>query len=153
MYEALPAFNCHSGNKNEKITVCHNGKALCVDHHAADELIKKGSYLGPCEGTTANSKSKSNQVIHETHPNTSTLQAFSISTNKVLFRFSSDISGPVRLDLYDMSGKLVQRLFNGTLQKGTTGQVSYEKQNLAQGVYISVLKTPSGRKQQKIVLQ
>jgi D-alanyl-D-alanine carboxypeptidase len=150
LYAALPDFSCGNPNKKEdKIRLCHNGNSICVSRNAADVFMKKGGYLGDC------SSSQSKPVFQNpvTIPTEKSLVIFpNPATDKVSFSFITDAEGHVSLDLYDISGKLVAHLFNGSLQKNSSRQINIESQNYAPGTYITVLKTASGIRQQKIVL-
>lgn len=40
---------CHAGNSgNQKVTICHGGKSICVDAHAVSAHLAHGDTIGPC---------------------------------------------------------------------------------------------------------
>jgi hypothetical protein len=60
-------------------------------------------------------------------------------SDRLVIHYSTDIATSVRIQVYDLSGKLVKTLFNGKTEKGEH-QVSWNKtdrfgQNVASGVY------------------
>jgi D-alanyl-D-alanine carboxypeptidase len=151
LYAALPDFTSGNPNrKEEKITLCFNNNTISVDRNAAAGFIKRGAYLGDCEmslSRTTGSKSAANDLKNSgsfvVHPNP--------SSGRVQFSFVADETGPITLDLFDADGKWVRTIFKSSLQKGGVHQVVFEKGNLPSGVYIAVLKTTGGVKQQKMV--
>jgi hypothetical protein len=151
LYAALPDFTSGNPNrKEEKITLCFNNNTISVDRNAAAGFIKRGAYLGDCETSlskTTGSKGAANDLKNSgsfvVHPNP--------SSGQVQFSFVADETGPITLDLFDANGKWVRTIFKSSLQKGGVQQVVFEKGNLPSGVYIAVLKTTGGVKQQKMV--
>jgi CubicO group peptidase (beta-lactamase class C family) len=151
LYAALPQFTCGNENREDtKVKVCFNGKAICVDRHAADGFINKGAYLGDCEISNAN------MMERQTSPGDLKTGLFigfpNPSPGRVQFSFVADVTGPMSLQLYDVNGKLVSTMFKGNLQKGTLQLINFDKGKLPAGVYIGALKSATGLKQQKIVL-
>jgi len=154
LYEALPAFLCGNENRKEdKINICFNGESICVDRKAAGGLIKRGAYLGGCsqslpvagkpQAVNIGSKLQENFIM------TATPNPF---TNQLNLSFKLAQSGPVTLGLYDLSGRLVADIFNGTGEKGITKHVIFNAGKLAAGIYISRLQTAGQTIERKIVL-
>jgi CubicO group peptidase (beta-lactamase class C family) len=148
---ALPEFTGGNPNrKDEKITLCFNGKSITVDRNAADGFVKKGAYLGNCEKMEAKVIAKGENV------NTVLKGSFEVSPNpssgQMRFTFAASESGPASLELYDANGKMVSNVFRGNLQKGVVQQMSFAKGNLPAGVYIGYLKTTSGVTEKRIIL-
>jgi CubicO group peptidase (beta-lactamase class C family) len=149
LYAALPDFIAGNENrKDPKLILCYNGHQQIVDRNAADELIKKGAYLGACE---SGDLKKNNQPSNAVSMNNSFAIFPNPSSGQVQFSFIANVNGPVTLDLYDANGKLVRNMYKGSLQKGSFQEVAFKKGNLSAGVYIVSLKTNEGIKQQKIV--
>jgi D-alanyl-D-alanine carboxypeptidase len=149
LFEALPDFiGGNENRKTAKIIVCHNGNSITVDRNAAAVHIRNGAYLGGCEvmpPMPMNSKALAvNQAGFTVYPNPFTHQA--------TLTFKAVQSGPVSIGLYDMNGKMVASLFNGSLEKGTTKQVNILAANLTAGVYFCSMKTAAGVHQQRVVL-
>lgn len=151
LYAVLPDFTCGNEKNESKILLCHNGNSICVARSAADVLIKKGAYLGNCE--SAKFQTGANKARENIFPNSNIFFAYpNPSRSNISFRFKLDSEGPANLHLYDMNGKLVAQIFNGSLTKGTLKQIDFSCQSLSPGTYVSVLKTISGNLQQKITI-
>lgn len=153
LYESLPQFLCGNGNQpDHKILVCFKGKDLCVARQAAAQHIRKGAYLGSCQGTvpTLNNVGKGESVFM-TDDN-----SFSVFPNpsggEVTIRFRSPVDGMVKLELYDLQGRLLQPLYSGNLQKGMYKQVKISAEGLVQGMYICRLQTTGGIVQRKLII-
>jgi len=150
LYAVLPEFLC--GNKNikeDKIEVCFQGKNLCIARVAAPGFIKKGAYLGACDGTLSKSESKP-ALGQQSKQNTITVSPNPF-TNRLTLSFKVTQSGPVSFRVYDLNGKLVSTLFNGNAEKGIVQKVNFDGSKLAAGIYISRLQTASGLTEEKIV--
>lgn len=155
IFEAMPEFTCGYKNKKEdKIIVCFNGNSICIDRNAATGLIAKGAYLGNCQGESA-SASSGKQA--------SSLEVADLSKNNLLaypnpfagnirLSFTPDIAGQYDLSLYDINGKLVKSFYNRIAEKGIAQFVEWNGSNMASGIYIVCLQTPTGIERQKIIL-
>ncbi len=64
--------------------------------------------------------------------------------------FQSPAAGPVRLDLYDASGRRILTLFQATVQAGRRIQVSLPA-SLRSGTYLARLQTPAGTRTLRFV--
>jgi len=58
----------------------------------------------------------------------------------------------VSLELYDLTGKRLQLLYSGSLQKGMYHQVRLRAEGMVNGMYICRLQTPAGISQHKLIL-
>jgi D-alanyl-D-alanine carboxypeptidase len=151
LYAATPSFLC-SDNKNI-IKLCVRNKTVCVSEVIARELIKKGAYLGGCsepvsQPIASSDDSKINSPLQDkliVFPNP-------ISSRSII-SFQSAQSGKVNLSLYDVNGKLITTLFNGTAEKGMHREITIEAGKLNAGIYICRLQSAAGTISQKIILQ
>ena len=66
-------------------------------------------------------------------------------------RFSIPESGPVSLEIYDLSGRHVESLFRGTLERGWQ-EFLWKAEGQASGVYLALLKTNTEIRSTKLVL-
>lgn len=73
-------------------------------------------------------------------------------TEGVRIVFQTDFPGPATLDLYDLRGELVSRLYEGSTSSPEETTVELRGQNLAQGMYLLRLQTGKGATTQKIIL-
>jgi hypothetical protein len=109
--------------------------------------MEKGAYLGACEQALSKLENKqpvgqkSNSITVSPNP----------FTNSVSLSFKAAQSGPVKLSVYDLNGKLVATIFNGVVQKGLFKKVNFDGSKLPAGMYISRLQTASGVTEQKLV--
>ncbi len=150
IYEALPEFVCGNKNKKEdKILLCFNGNTLCIDRSAAAGFISRGAYLGECELSSLSRATNTKNIQPENNNLTAYPNPFS---DKVSLSFKAEESGPISLDIYDISGKLISNAYRGSMQKGVIKQVDFKTTNLPEGIYIFSLKTQSGIIQKKLVL-
>ena len=73
------------------------------------------------------------------------------SRGELFLRFSTPVGGPVRLDLYDLSGRLVRPCVSNVLDAGSYG-FSLNLGDTHPGIYFVRLSTPMGARNQKLVL-
>jgi hypothetical protein len=69
-----------------------------------------------------------------------------------LIRFTMPAAGPVKLELIDMSGKLVGNVFEGMANAGAT-TLQWERGGLAAGMYFLRMRAGDHAATQKVVLQ
>ncbi|MFL5773636.1 MAG: serine hydrolase [Flavisolibacter sp.] len=131
LYEALPDFMCSTSNDN-KVVVCKNGMSHCIARAAASNMIRKGAYLGPCEGNLQNSHATivdeteqggQNQVTKanvqkETIQTSVSLKAFPNPFSSETVVTVNNVKGNVQLDLVDANGQVVSKIFSGMMGKG-----------------------------------
>ena len=144
LFEALPPFICGNQNKKEgKIIVCYNGNVLCVDRQAAAGFIEKGAYLGGC-GTESLTKKSSNASSVENSklaPGSNVSVYPNPASGSVSISFATILTGKTKLELYDMSGKLVKNLYEGVLDKNQRQKIELQTGTLPAGIYIVSLQT------------
>ena len=156
LYEALPQFICGNTNKKEdKIIVCYNGNNLCVDRKAAEGFIEKGAYLGSCESESFtktaraessgdNTKLVSGKNLISVYPNP--------ASGIVSISFTTTVTSKTKLELYDMSGKVVKNLYEGVLDKNGRQKIELQTNSLPSGIYIVSLQTGNNISQIKLVV-
>ncbi len=143
LYEALPPFICGNQNKKEdKIIVCYNGNNVCVDRKAAKGLIEKGAYLGSCESLTKTVSAESYGENTKLVPGTNLISLYpNPASGNVSISFTATVTSKTKLELYDMSGKLVKNLFEGILGKDARQKIELQTRSLPAGIYIVSLQT------------
>ncbi len=144
LFEALPGFLCGNSNKKEdKIIVCYNGNNLCVDRKAAPGFIERGAYVGNCESETI-TKTRTTELSKENSKlgtgNNSVKLYPNPASNVVSISFTSSVSGKTKLELYDISGKLIKKLHEGFLNKDVQQKIELQTGVLPAGVYIVTLQ-------------
>jgi PKD repeat protein len=73
------------------------------------------------------------------------------SHGDVFVRFTTPLSGPVRLDLYDLSGRLVRPCISNVLEAAGYG-FQLDLSDVHPGIYFLHLATPMGARNEKLVL-
>jgi extracellular elastinolytic metalloproteinase len=123
------------GPKKNKVTVCHNGVALCINSIDVQSHLSHGCRLGDCTtnvsaSTDANSELKvaEKEEFILSYPN-----PFSESTT---ISFKARESGHTVLKVYDITGREVETLFEGDAQSGATYNYNFKPVNRESGVYI-----------------
>jgi hypothetical protein len=140
----LPPFICGNKNKKEgKIIVCYNGNNLCVNRKAAEGFIEKGAYLGSCGSgsLTTTARVKLSGENTKFVPTGSLISVYpNPASRNVSISFTTLATGRTKLELYDMSGKLVKNLFEGVLSKNSRQLIDLQAGGLPSGIYIVSLQ-------------
>lgn len=151
LYEALPEFTC-GNKKDEQVVVCWSGKEHCVARPAAANLIDKGAWLGGC--TAAPPAFRKNLLTRENSaafaPKVTAMPNPVRGNTNVSFTAGTD--GQVVLELVDMNGKRIAKLYQGWLNKNQVRQLTLQSGKLRGGVYLLRMVTVSGTSQQKIIV-
>jgi hypothetical protein len=121
----------------KKVSVCHNGKTLCVAKSALPAFLKQGSTLGACP--------VNNRKLIETNP-VSTLQesqniSFSVYPNPAINSVTIDglRSSTNRIEIYNSVGILVK-----VIEKGDKNSVTINRNGLPSGNYLIHVIDASG---------
>lgn len=154
LYASLPQFLCgNNQRKDPKIQLCYKGQTLCVDRHAADQLIRNGAKLGacvlhyPCSDGEQEHKDWShfrNDLQFTAYPNP--------FAERTTLSFKAPENGTFELRIFTMQGKLIATLYSGVLQKGSYRQVEFYASQLPNGVYLGQLKTGKGIAEIKLIV-
>ncbi|RYZ46165.1 MAG: T9SS type A sorting domain-containing protein, partial [Sphingobacteriales bacterium] len=142
---------CGNGKKNDKVLICVNTKnnphTICVSANAVPAHLAKGDYLGNCVSNArfAQEAELTQAVIElNAYPN-----PFSSSST---INLNMSVTSDVQLQLYDVNGKLVQRLFAGLAEAGVNYQFDVEGEDLPAGLYMCRLVSGSQTANIKLVL-
>ena len=73
-------------------------------------------------------------------------------TDQTTLSFRLPEAGPATLEVYDLNGRLVRRLFSGEAAAGEQRQFEFEGRELARGIYLARLVTGQQVLTQKLVL-
>ncbi|MEJ7738110.1 MAG: PA14 domain-containing protein [Chitinophagaceae bacterium] len=120
--------------------------------NGVQEIPIQGSRLSPYVPASSN-KISSTQLKAAPPGNN---PEFTITPNP--FKTSASIlvnpsaSGDARLEVYDLHGRLVQRLFKGTLHSGVIRRFILKEEGLSDGVYIIRFLTTVGMVSRKVIL-
>jgi hypothetical protein len=130
--------SCGNNDKNDKVKICHKGKAICVSRNALSEHLSHGDYLGDCRNNKESSedyefdKNKDYEKemvakLMQNYPN-----PFSSTSN---IEYSLPEAGFVSLKIYDIYSREVAVLVNQTQSAGSYN-IEFESANLPCGIYI-----------------
>jgi D-alanyl-D-alanine carboxypeptidase len=154
LYEAMPDFSCvNAYTKEEDVKLCLKGKSFCIPRRTAPLFVLLGATLGGCDRSWFITE-KSPAINEERNAlGTDKLRIYpNPFRDRTTIAYDITQTGAVRLQLFDVNGKLVSSLFNGKLEKGTKRQTNIEAGKLAAGIYTIRLQTAAGVKQQQVVL-
>ncbi|UOQ75982.1 T9SS type A sorting domain-containing protein [Hymenobacter sp. 5516J-16] len=140
----LRVVDARCGNKNDMVSVCHNGKALCLSDNAVAVHLAHGDQLGDCTTASLTATSTSSAQLAEAAELATTLEPVFEAypnpfTERTVIRFRAGSTGPAQLQLYNPLGQLVKTYYNATAQRGQVYEFTVEGTNLTSGLYISKL--------------
>jgi|GEM_PF-1081387 len=72
--------------------------------------------------------------------------------DKATFSFTLDEDNTARIDIYDLSGKLIQTIFNSKVKKGEETKAEFNGESLPSSTYIYKLSTSKSSKIGKLIL-
>jgi hypothetical protein len=129
------------GNKGRKVQLCrtigNHSVELCVAPQAVAILLKTGAKLGSCQWTET----------PEEMPQTSVLMAYPNPFEQHLdLQFKLPVSDThVRLDIYDVFGGKLMRVFEGPTEAGQVQNFSLSANELRGRIFLVRLLTSSGK--------
>ena len=147
----IEVLDVRCGNKNDKVEVCHNGKALCISPNAVADHLNHGDMVGACQSPAA-AGFLAEDLTTSLNDLTLTVTPNPTSTRANL-AFTLPTSGKFRLEVLNIQGALVRVLGEGTGSEGQTYSYEFSKDQLASGIYMARLITEKGNKFTKIILQ
>jgi uncharacterized lipoprotein YddW (UPF0748 family) len=131
------------GKKGDKVQLCralgHHEVELCVAPQAVQALLKTGAALGSCrEGAIAAQDESTDAPVLSAYPNPFERQ--------INLQFELPVSDRhVRLDLFDVYGEHVARIFEGATESGQIQRFTVNTNSLRGGVFLARLITSSGK--------
>ncbi|MCC3155417.1 PKD domain-containing protein [Hymenobacter sp. BT770] len=136
----LTVIDARCGVKNDKVLLCHKGKAACVTSADVADYLKHGDTLGDCTttatktavATSATDSSAASQgamptAVFEAYPN-----PFS---ERAVVHFRPEVTGTAKLQLYNTLGQMVKTLYDGPAQAGQDYEFTVEGAAFAAGLY------------------
>lgn len=126
---AVEVIDVRCGNKNNKVLVCHQGQALCVDGSAIAAHLAHGDQLGGCSangGRNAMAGDGANELA--VYPNPAADRA------TVAFRPGRD--GAALVQVYNHLGQRVATLLDGAVSSGQLYNLALDGRSLAPGLYM-----------------
>lgn len=139
------------GNKNDKVTVCHNGHDICISENAVPAHLAHGCTVGSCNNpitTNGNSYGGNNRLALG-----ATLTAApNPFTEYTLLDFTLPETGNYSLEIYDLKGTLIAQVASGTATANERRSVEVNSSKWAKGIYMARLVTASEVKTTKLML-
>jgi hypothetical protein len=151
----VKAINASCGNKNEKVTICHNGHEICVSVNAVQAHLAHGDVLGSCQPASIqpakpnNGGSDNNSKIASDIVMTAVPNPFTENTQ---IDFVMPETGAFELEIYDLKGMLVKKVAAGSAAANERRSVEVNGSQWPTGVYMARLVTGQEVKVIKIVL-
>ncbi|MBK0403437.1 T9SS type A sorting domain-containing protein [Adhaeribacter sp. BT258] len=151
----VKAIDASCGNRNEKVTICHNGHEICVSVNAVQAHLAHGDVLGNCQssnnqpakpnngGGTINNKVVSD-ILMTAVPNP--------FTENTQIDFVMPETGSYALAIYDLKGMLVKNVEEGNATANERRSIEVNGNQWPKGVYMARLVTGKEVKVIKIVL-
>lgn len=93
--------------------------------------------------SSANNNTNINSLTVSCYPNP--------FTDKATISFMLDEDNTARIDIYDLSGKLIQTIFNSKVKKGEENKAEFNGESLPAGTYIYKLSTTKSSKIGKLI--
>lgn len=135
-----------------------NGKGpqtRCVNINKVGKLLAKGWTLGPCPEAcpTAVKRGLAGSDAMEATSSDNWLTAypnpFNVSTR---ISFSMQDDSHAVLEVFNVNGSLITQLYNGNIEANQVYNFDFAGDDLAKGLYITKLTTPSGILYQKLMI-
>ena len=141
------------GKRNNKVVVCHNNRTKCVGKSKARQLLNQGATLGACVSSRQAISNQSNTVSASLE-----VATFTVGPNPVQevasIQFTTPVVTTMTLNLFDLNGRLVKRLYNGQVEANQTNTIDFHKEELNAGLYLLQLKDATGTSMtKKLIIQ
>ncbi|GAB3578806.1 hypothetical protein GCM10027345_18070 [Hymenobacter daeguensis] len=143
----LTVIEARCGNKNDKVTVCHNGHEICISPNAVDAHLTghPGDVLGACPPSAWSKMAGAASTELSIYPNPSS------ALTTVSFRMPMD--GQAQVRIYNQMGQLVSTVFEGAAKTGEVRTVALDSQPLPAGVYQCRLITNTATETTRLVVE
>jgi len=139
----VTVIDLRCGNNDDKISVCHKGKTLCISKSALAAHLKHGDKLGKCSNDplSAAAASKPEVSIPRNYKTYNFPNPFVAST-KIFYELPND--SKVIISVYDGAGRLVENLVNADRKAGRY-IVDYTLRSGKGGMYYYTFEARSGK--------
>ena len=120
------------GKKNNKVLLCKpNGTTtVCVKKSNVQQKLNNGFSLGPCAANISKNLSISARTIDEDK----TLIVYpTLFSDNLVIQLNSDYAESVQIDLFDSMGKIVRKIYKGSIGVRT---MEIQTHDLADQIYI-----------------
>jgi uncharacterized lipoprotein YddW (UPF0748 family) len=140
---SILVIDVRCGNQNDKVSVCSTSGdhsiEFCVAPQAVPALLSAGAKLGSCHYGSPSHPGEPQAPVLAAYPN-----PFAQHLN---LEFELPVSDPrVTLDIYDVFGRKIVRLYEGPTESGETRNFSVSANGLQGRVFLVRLTTSSGKR-------
>lgn len=145
----ITVVDVRCGENNDKVTVCHSGKAICLDVISVQDHLMHGDNIGECDSesilksATIGGEDAETDVHLEVFPNP--------MVAKGTIRVALPEGSKIQLQLYDANGRAIKHIYSGYAE--ATSTYSLETSNLPIGVYYVQLVSDENNLSTAIVVQ
>ena len=137
------------GEKNKKVLICHvpagnpsNAHTICISpnalsaHFNGQMGLHGGDYCGPCSGSNGNPNALIIADNTDLGNNSFIRAAINTNTDLVELSYRLTYDSPVRIEIYDMTGALVEVIHENNANEGELYNLSVLPEKFTTGVYI-----------------
>jgi hypothetical protein len=144
----INVIDVRCGNKLDKVTVCHKGKALCIGADGVADHLGHGDMVGACD-KLATPSLQADEDVAESLQLTASPNPTSAHTT---LAFTLTESTSYRLEVINMQGALVAVVAEGTGDAGESFSHEFSRGNLVPGLYMVRLVAGKQSKATKLIL-
>ena len=140
------------GNKNDKVTVCHNGHDICISENAVPAHLAHGCSVGSCNLITTNGNGNNFGSNNRLNFGATLNAAPNPFNEATVLDFTLPETGEYSLAIYDLKGTLIQQVEAGSANANERRSVEVRSSQWAKGIYMARLVTGSEVKTTKLML-
>nr|GFD40026.1 hypothetical protein [Tanacetum cinerariifolium] len=144
----INVIDVRCGNKFDKVTVCHKGKALCIGADGVADHLGHGDMVGACD-KLATPSLQAGEDVAESLQLTASPNPTSAHTT---LAFTLTESSSYRLEVINMQGALVAVVAEGTGDAGESFSHEFNRGHLVPGLYMVRLVAGKQSKATKLIL-
>jgi hypothetical protein len=138
VFHVIPLNSSLGIRKLKKLVTGNEDK----EDNSTSALVQSANNTGTTN-SSSNNTSTINSLIVNCYPNP--------YTDKATISFTLDEDNTARVDIYDISGSLIQTIFNSKVMKGEETKAEFNGESLPAGTYIYKLSTSKNSKIGKLV--
>ena len=140
----ITVIDVRCGNKNDKVTVCHNGKENCISPNAVPAHLAHGDVLGPC-AVSPRPAAGSEFFLQETKP--------SIYPNPSTGNFTIRMNTKSKSEIVitNSKGAVIERRAVNSINAGQTQ--SFDLRRNGPGMYFIRIVSAEGVQTTKVIVQ
>jgi len=134
--------------KGKKVVLCHKGHLIKVGKKSLQKHLAHGDCVGPCN----KGSSKTSEFLEPPKLGDKLIIYPNPFHSTTLIDFSVEISGEVVVDLFDITGNRVARLYSGYTESGKQYSTVLNGGDLRSGLYLIQVVSENTRMYDKVVI-